>query len=954
MTTNYSRTDLEYEILYNPDFIPVRRGMVSVKTVIDSTGKRHFMRNHASGSYYDLDAQTNLVWTLIDNRQTVTQIVDKATKRKVGLDETYEILLFFAESGALSTTTEEQRERRLRVVSPFRVEVTIIRRSEDFLKWIHRVFGPTLKRPLLWLSFGFIILTSILFAGTFAQVFGNQRYLEIAGPGSYVLGFFFYQFVILMPVIAIHELSHGLALVHYGGKPGEVGTGLLYFGLMFYVDATDSWSLPRGQRIVVMLAGILSTGLIGAALVVIPLLVPVQGFVAQVMLMTAFWCFYTGLWNLAPPFETDGYYALADALNMPHLKPEAYSYLKNSMKRIFRRPAETLEGITAHRKLIYIGYLILSIAFIAFIVYSTLRFAYWMALAAGSYFIRLVFIQNLSSLELVIAIISIFYFLLSVSGYMVVFTTAAKKAAVRSLKFESIGNRELSIFTYLPEETGPALSRSLVSKLRQLGEKYTPSVRVSQNGPLHVATLRLGGTKLAIQQMREHLRKIERAFNSMYQNFLLKHRGILQSSIGIRSQTKNTTTRLLIRLGGELSRSGSKEAAGIVRQVIAKQIRATLYLLNAAFSSVWSMELSPAQEQEFQEALMPSSMAEDLTITDLYGGVEEFKKHMIYGYDSLSALALEERENLAQASAHPEMYHVVYSFEPVKGRLLFLGRTQQIEEEFPAFASLFVNQTWSGYLDNLLSETNLTLSVVGQINALSQDEIRDLSDGEVTSLLRNLRDLGSAKNQFDRVLLSLREDLKATQMVIRKLSGRITNPKVPGLELLQSVLNVNKENLNSLPERFKDFELLTKRLYSGFAEIEILLEPEYARREAVFGKRRRRMLQLYPIFLAWSLAAAFVGLANGVGMVSPYLLIAALLPQAAYGVVYLLNRRSFHRSGRFVSPVFSRIETPLFALVQALFNFLSTADILKPASVAPAPVPKRRSRSLEQKDEIRK
>ena len=929
----YSATDLEYEILYNPGFIPVRRGMVSVKTVTDSTGRRYLMRNHAGGSYYHLDEHSHTIWTLIDGSRKVPQILEGAGKKKVGTQEAYEILLFFAEAGALSSKSEEKKRGRLRVVSPFRVEVPVIHRSEEFLQGIHRAIGPLLRRSLLWLTLGFILITSVLFVGSFTAIFGDPRNFQIAG--STIIGLFFYNFIILTPVIAIHEISHGLALVHYGGKPGEMGFGLLYFGLMFYTDATDSWSLVRNQRIMVLLAGILSTGLIGATLVTILYLgiVPSQSFAHQLILMTAFWCFYSALWNLAPAFETDGYFTLADFLNMPELKSDAYRYFRRVLRNLFRRPGEKVVGDNRRKNTFLLGYLIASTIFLAYIIYATLRIAFYMAQDASSAFARLIFTSNLAPIQTVVAILSVFYFILNVSGYGVVFAIATKKAATRTLKFESVHDHKISVLAILPEKVPGSLARELNGKMRALGKNYASSLKSGQAGPLHFVVLRMGSAMLAVQQIRAHLRKTEIAFNKMYQKIVMKHRASIDSSVGIYSPRKERLTRLLVKMGRELSYESGGEAMRISRQTISEQQRRTIYLLNAAFSTVWTLELPPAQQQEFEEALMPSALAEDLSVTDLFGEVEEFKKRTIYGYDSLRALGIEQRANLERTIANPETYHLVFSFEPVKGRLLFVGRTEQIEEVLPEFAAVLLGQVWSGYMDDLLNETNLSLSVLIENQTPTDNAIQSLQDGELTTLRKNVKELAASREYVSEVTKELRHQLQATTTNLKKISTRMAEIGTPGLNLLESVFSMNRENMESLPDRLKDLDILTKNLHGNLSELSEVLEPEYAKREVAYAKRKRGIRNIYPVFLALTAVAGVFAYVNGSGSPNFLLLGVSLLLQALYGSIYLLHRRNFYRIGRYSSPDFNKIEMPLFALNQSLFKFVSTADILRPGDL---------------------
>mgnify|MGYP001076496897 CR=1 FL=1 len=61
-----SKTDLMYEILYNPKFVLLPSPKVNVKTTVADGKPSYLMKNHATGTYYDLDTLTNLIRKLTD------------------------------------------------------------------------------------------------------------------------------------------------------------------------------------------------------------------------------------------------------------------------------------------------------------------------------------------------------------------------------------------------------------------------------------------------------------------------------------------------------------------------------------------------------------------------------------------------------------------------------------------------------------------------------------------------------------------------------------------------------------------------------------------------------------------------------------------------------------------------------------------------------------------------
>ncbi|HXX88208.1 MAG TPA: hypothetical protein VEH86_07185, partial [Candidatus Acidoferrum sp.] len=60
-TTTPSKTDLEYEILYNPKFVPLPSPQVKVKITIVNGKPTYLMKNYATIMYYDLNELTNQI-----------------------------------------------------------------------------------------------------------------------------------------------------------------------------------------------------------------------------------------------------------------------------------------------------------------------------------------------------------------------------------------------------------------------------------------------------------------------------------------------------------------------------------------------------------------------------------------------------------------------------------------------------------------------------------------------------------------------------------------------------------------------------------------------------------------------------------------------------------------------------------------------------------------------------
>ncbi len=934
-TTVPSKTDLMYEILYNPKFVPLPSPKVNVKTTVIDDKPSYLMKNHATGIYYDLDELTNYIWNLTDGKRTVEKIVKDVQRQKPQIQERtiLETLLFFADSNLLAASLEPTLKKRFRVASAFEVDFTIIEHSNNFLQSLHSKIKPIFKRFLLWASIAFIIVGTLLFAGKFVSIFGNKANFEILG--SSVVGFFFYYFIALAPVIAVHEIAHGIALVHYGGQPGEMGTGLFYFGPMFYTETTDAWGLSRRDRIMVYLAGNISTLLIGTALVIACLIMTIPAPTSHILTMVAFYCFNMSLFNFAPPFETDGYYILSDIVNMPTLRRDSYGYLGSIIRRASgRQVKEKISNLTKRKKMILLGYAALSVTWIVYIVFQSSLFLVYMGqdvtVALANITQAILASQAIQASAAIIAIASTLYFGMQIVGYGFVFSVAIKKATAKPLRIEAIHDRDLAVFAYLPPQVPESLSKSLRAKMEEAAKKFTRNFEIKQIGRSCVTVLRMGGTSLAMVQIKEYLKRVESEFSSAYQNLIIRHKETLQNSAGIYAPHKIKLTTMLKQIADESADAGNSKTCSLIKSCEEKQKENLLYLLSSVFGTVWTIEVQPALEYEIQRELVPGLLLEDLTLTDLYKDTENFKKNVIYGYDSLAQLATEIDVGARESLTRLDEYQVISVLEPVKGRIVFIGRTEQIEKNIHAFAPLFVAQTWSGYLDNLLSEVCFSLSTLNRAHLPSGKEIKEMSIGELAVLMKDLSGLTEIQRLIDECTKESERNLTRINQSLEQLKTTLKPSEAFKIGLLDTMFHVNAENLEAVPNRIKKLRKEWKALCKKIERIRGHVEKEYIERKNVIAKRKRKMLKIYPLVFALSIILSILSFQPSLAALWMAFMSVALILHAFYWAVFYRMWRSFHKVTKYPSHAFSRVQVFILALTEAVYGYVATGDVITP------------------------
>jgi putative peptide zinc metalloprotease protein len=176
----------------------------------------------------------------------------------------------------------------------------------------------------------------------------------------------------------IHEAAHAVTVRRHGGAVHEVGMMLMAGLPLFYVEASDSYLFPKkSQRMTVAGAGIVAELLV-AAILVWPWLALADGFLRQWLLnLILIASVSTVLFNGNPLMRFDGYYVLADWLDMPSLRERARRFLALKLESVLlgTRPPE-LRDFGARERRILGAYGVASQVYLVLIV-----FGLWLFLA---------------------------------------------------------------------------------------------------------------------------------------------------------------------------------------------------------------------------------------------------------------------------------------------------------------------------------------------------------------------------------------------------------------------------------------------------------------------------------------------------------------------------------------------------------------------------------------------
>jgi putative peptide zinc metalloprotease protein len=166
-------------------------------------------------------------------------------------------------------------------------------------------------------------------------------------------------FWLLFPVIkALHELGHAFATKAFGGEVHDMGVMLLVVTPVPYVDASSASGFQsKWRRILVGAAGMLVELFLASFALYLWLSVE-PGFVSAMAYNTIVIAGVTTvLFNANPLLRYDGYYILADLLEIPNLRRRADAYLGYLCERhVFGRREAAPPVATAGERAWFVAY----------------------------------------------------------------------------------------------------------------------------------------------------------------------------------------------------------------------------------------------------------------------------------------------------------------------------------------------------------------------------------------------------------------------------------------------------------------------------------------------------------------------------------------------------------------------------------------------------------------------
>ncbi|HZZ28742.1 MAG TPA: hemolysin D [Pirellulales bacterium] len=199
---------------------------------------------------------------------------------------------------------------------------------ERFFNWLHPKVAWFLSTPVVCLCLLMLVsaLTLVLVQfdtfraklPEFHQFFGPHNWIVLA--------------IAMVFTKILHEFGHGLSCKHFGGECHELGVMFLVLTPCLYCNVSDSWMLPnKWHRAFIGAAGMYVEVCI-ASIATFIWWFSQPGLLNNVCLSTMFVCSVsTVVFNGNPLLRYDGYYILADLMEIPNLRQKATTILNRRL-----------------------------------------------------------------------------------------------------------------------------------------------------------------------------------------------------------------------------------------------------------------------------------------------------------------------------------------------------------------------------------------------------------------------------------------------------------------------------------------------------------------------------------------------------------------------------------------------------------------------------------------------
>jgi putative peptide zinc metalloprotease protein len=335
----------------------------------------YVVKDPVSLRYYRFKEQEHYLLQLMDGKHTLDQAQKDFEKRfrpdRLTLEDLEQFGQQLLQAGLVQNDSpqsgkqlfdQRKKRRRMELLATFTnilyIKLPIFdpdRLLTRMLPWLRWMFTTW----FLLFSVGFC-LAAVFLVMTKFDVFYSKlpSYHEFFSFKTVV-----YLWAALGVVKVIHEFGHGLSCKAFGGEVHEMGFLFLVFSPAMYCNVSDAWTMPsKWHRIIIGGAGIYVELMIAALATFVWWNTPNEVFLNNMCLSLMLVCSVsTVLFNGNPLMRYDGYYVLADWLEIPNLRDRSNRYLQRLvMEHCLGIEVQPEPYMELWRRILFVSYALVS------------------------------------------------------------------------------------------------------------------------------------------------------------------------------------------------------------------------------------------------------------------------------------------------------------------------------------------------------------------------------------------------------------------------------------------------------------------------------------------------------------------------------------------------------------------------------------------------------------------
>ena len=303
----------------------------------------HVVKDPVCLRYYRFNQQEYFVFQLFDGDHTLEQVRDRFEDEFKPHRLEYHDLEGFARQLVTAGLVQHEQQGAGKHLFERRAKQRRLKRLTaltNILYWKIPVFDPDriltwMYQYLSWIFTGWffalsvgLMLSALIHVTLHFDTFYSKlpAYQEFFSWNSVL-----YMWISLGVVKIIHEFGHGLSCKAFGGESHEMGVLLMCLSPALYCNVTDAWTLAdKWKRIIISFAGIYVELIIAAIATFVWWYTPAYPVVNNIALCVMVHCSVsTVVFNANPLMRFDGYYILADWLEIPNLREKSNRFLNN-------------------------------------------------------------------------------------------------------------------------------------------------------------------------------------------------------------------------------------------------------------------------------------------------------------------------------------------------------------------------------------------------------------------------------------------------------------------------------------------------------------------------------------------------------------------------------------------------------------------------------------------------